>query len=1097
MKFKYFWFSFCLVGCLYASETGSTDESSTYDVTESTLHLSSATALNVTASLESTVSVPSSTMFSTELESSIATEISSTDTPSTKDVTESTLDMNSTTGISSTSPLESTVSVPSSTLTSTEIKSSIISESSSTETPSAVTESTLDMISTTGISITTPLESTVSVSSSTLSSTTLKSSTASEISSTDTPSTITESTLDMSMSTATGISSTSPLESTASLPSSTLSSTTLKSSTASEISSTDKPSAITESTVDMSMSSATGISSTSPVESTVSLPSSTLSSTTLKSSTASEISITDTPSTITESTLDMSMSSATGISSTSPVESTVSLPSSTLSSTTLKSSITSEISTNYSSDTTSPTNVTETSTPVEVTTTEVLNTTKSTNSATTTSKVISTTEVEVSTECFLATPPYPPACPEGFSGSAYWECECNSPECKLVLLNCNNIWLDSVNCEVGLQALVDFATNLQDGLFLQHEVEKILDKLLICFNMTLNEDEDDGMLTESALSSVEYILTKSNQSISEEERLRNLVTSTTAIKSMGDQLLETSGMQGQPIFSQSSSGKVNLGVTRSNSEVNFGFNSVNVTIPNGKKIKDIIAFEIEEEGVAPGTLSSFGESGKTNSPILGVSLTDTETRIQILADSQLNENEEIQMIFKNFLPVDGPFESIRRDLFPGESQTIRQGSMECSFLAESPSLFPYWSSYGCEVVESTTEYTQCKCNHPGTFAAIGENQNYLGKPLELDIVWYCFTIFSIVCCLAVLLILIFKRDGSQSKVKEIRRFGLINLVLCLIVSDFMILLFMDKSKFYIDEAACTAVGAILHYFILGAFTWITVEAATLLREITSPTEFNLSRSVVYIIFGYTIPALFVAAALLEAHFIESDVTSAYVDAAVCWLTAPDYVWNFYAPALALVCLNIIFTVYGVDRAYKVNGKKDDSRCSYVGLWWKSSLAFSMVLTVTWTFGFFFTDKNIELSYCFIVVNGLKGLVLLLSAFFIFIKRNSNELPELDYTQQPIQAYDKLTEDQISPPALLRSRFGGPERQKAGVFQPEVQLYSEQIDLSSTKNLIPRVSLRPRQSNAYSTEGMQNRPLSDGGHATKGKENFGKGSYTYL
>ena len=81
---------------------------------------------------------------------------------------------------------------------------------------------------------------------------------------------------------------------------------------------------------------------------------------------------------------------------------------------------------------------------------------------------------------------------------------------------------------------------------------------------------------------------------------------------------------------------------------------------------------------------SFGESGKTNSPILGVSLTDTETRIQILADSQLNENEEIQMIFKNFLPVDGPFESIRRDLFPGESQTIRQGSMECSFLAESP-----------------------------------------------------------------------------------------------------------------------------------------------------------------------------------------------------------------------------------------------------------------------------------------------------------------------------------------------------------------------------------------------------------------------------
>ena len=67
---------------------------------------------------------------------------------------------------------------------------------------------------------------------------------------------------------------------------------------------------------------------------------------------------------------------------------------------------------------------------------------------------------------------------------------------------------------------------------------------------------------------------------------------------------------------------------------------------------------------------------------------------------------------------------------------------------------------------------------------------------------------------------------------------------------------------------------------MGAFTWITVEAATLLREITSPTEFNLSRSVVYIIFGYIIPALFVAAALLEAHFIESDVTSAYVDAAV-------------------------------------------------------------------------------------------------------------------------------------------------------------------------------------------------------------------------
>ncbi|XP_065564481.1 serine-rich adhesin for platelets-like [Artemia franciscana] len=640
MKFKYFWFSLCLVGCLYASETGSTDESSTYDVTESTL------------------------------------------------------DMNSTTGLSSTSPVESTVSL-------------------------------------------------VSLPSSTLSSTTLKSSTASETSSTDTPSALTESTVDMSMSSATGISSTSPLESTVSLPSSTLSSTTLKSSTASEISSTDTPSAITESTLDMSMSSATGISSTSPVESTVSLPSSTLSSTTLKSSITSEISTnyssdTTSPTNVTETSTPVEVTTTEVLNTTKSTNSATTTSKVTENLNVTETSTPVEVTTTEVLNTTKSTNsatttskvtenlnVTETSTPVEVTTTEVLNTTKSTNSATTTSKVISTTEVEVSTECFLATPPYPPACPEGFSGSAYWECECNSPECTLVLLNCNNIWLDSVNCEVGIQALVDFATNLQDGLFLQHEVEKILDKLLICFNMTLNEDEDDGMLTESALSSVEYILTKSNQSISEEERLRNLVTSTTAIKSMGDQLLETSGMQGQPIFSQSSSGKVNLGVTRSNSEVNFGFNSVNVTIPNGKKIKDIIAFEIEEEGVAPGTLSSFGESGKTNSPILGVSLTDTETRIQILADSQLNENEEIQMIFKNFLPVDGPFESIRRDLFPGESQTIRQGSMECSFLAESPSLFPYWSSYGCEVVESTTEYTQCKCNHPGTFAAIGENQNYL------------------------------------------------------------------------------------------------------------------------------------------------------------------------------------------------------------------------------------------------------------------------------------------------------------------------------------------------------------------------------------
>ncbi|XP_069102951.1 adhesion G protein-coupled receptor L4-like isoform X2 [Argopecten irradians] len=275
---------------------------------------------------------------------------------------------------------------------------------------------------------------------------------------------------------------------------------------------------------------------------------------------------------------------------------------------------------------------------------------------------------------------------------------------------------------------------------------------------------------------------------------------------------------------------------------------------------------------------------------------------------------------------------------------------------------PAWSSDGCRLVNDS-----CHCDHLTNFAVL------MSPILVLDdLVLISLEKISIIGCsisvagtvLTILTYLVLWRH-----VKNDRGRLLLNLCVALTAAYVLFLTGIDRTE---NDALCTTVAALLHYFFLATFCLMLAEGIMLLMSVTV-VFYSKSKLKLLLIMGWGVPAVIVGITIWITHGEE------YHSQYHCWLTISNGVlYSFVGPAVTIIIINtaIIFRVQKAIYSSHFIVTKTQRQKILTGV--RSVSILLPVLGVTWLFGILAVNADFILfQYVFAIANSLQG-------FFIFL-----------------------------------------------------------------------------------------------------------------
>ncbi|XP_035485857.2 adhesion G-protein coupled receptor G7-like [Scophthalmus maximus] len=294
-----------------------------------------------------------------------------------------------------------------------------------------------------------------------------------------------------------------------------------------------------------------------------------------------------------------------------------------------------------------------------------------------------------------------------------------------------------------------------------------------------------------------------------------------------------------------------------------------------------------------------------------------------------------------------------------------------------------WSVAGCSKGNASDGVLRCSCNHTTNFAVlfsvrqmytyadaldwistVGLSLSFLG--LMITIIHhighknylenYWTVTFTLLCiCFSLLLFIITFVSGvvQSSRVYDKPH----------IKSDRNVLLDSDQ-RVEPDSGSCTAVAALLHFFLLATFMWISLfgTISVLQRKVNdTPPPYWTPLSVVV---GWGFPAVFMAISLGATYTVDDPL--GYRQEEFCWLAALDtdkqfdfskpMFWAFVLPVALTLIYNIAILVLVSWRKYRAVSPSGNGT-SFLD-WWKnlqSSLLPSSLLGVlvclSWSLGY--------------------------------------------------------------------------------------------------------------------------------------------------
>ncbi|KAJ8004093.1 hypothetical protein DPEC_G00155200 [Dallia pectoralis] len=346
-----------------------------------------------------------------------------------------------------------------------------------------------------------------------------------------------------------------------------------------------------------------------------------------------------------------------------------------------------------------------------------------------------------------------------------------------------------------------------------------------------------------------------------------------------------------------------------------------------------------------------------------------------------------------------------------------------------------WSTYGCSKVNHSKDGLQCFCNHTTNFAvlmsfrpnfvyakvlnwisALGCSMSVIG--LGLTIIFHIVTRNEQVQ--RIMPSMKKTTDNSGDKTESQKTTLTLHLV-CICTSNLIsTLLFMTAVKnpnkqlkepeiqninsipasdihSEPDTGLCTAVTALLQYFLLGTFTWSTLFATHVFPMIQSWSSSLQHFSAYTMIIGWGVPAVIVALSLGISY--RPNHPLGYRQEEFCWLAALDFYgnfdfklplfWGFLIPVAFMIVLNTGMLIY-----FAVILSKPDQNVnstSHISVKKKILQNFSLVVvsSLSWTLGYFLLITHDETMYTilniiFCLLTTTQGIQI----FFMFTARTA-------------------------------------------------------------------------------------------------------------
>ncbi|KAL1251093.1 hypothetical protein QQF64_018889 [Cirrhinus molitorella] len=310
-----------------------------------------------------------------------------------------------------------------------------------------------------------------------------------------------------------------------------------------------------------------------------------------------------------------------------------------------------------------------------------------------------------------------------------------------------------------------------------------------------------------------------------------------------------------------------------------------------------------------------------------------------------------------------------------------------------------WRTEGCvKILDSTGVH--CECNHTTNFAVLVSfraDYTYSEALNWISIVGCSLSIVGLVLT-AVYQIKTRKQRGGNSTML------LVNICLCM-TTYYLLFIFginnpVQSSKASeqnvipssdllqtVDQGPCTAITALLQYFLLATFAWNILYAAHvffLIRNALNgpPRAFRT----IAVTVGWGLPAVIVGISLSTTYSFRNPL--GYRQEEFCWLASLDktgrfdpkrpMLWGFLLPLAVMLCFNISLLVYFSQTICCGNPNLKSSRSTPMKKKILSCFSLAVVLGLSWVIGYFVLithDKTlyIILSVVFCLCNTTQGV----------------------------------------------------------------------------------------------------------------------------
>ncbi|XP_069343730.1 adhesion G-protein coupled receptor G6 isoform X2 [Eulemur rufifrons] len=212
---------------------------------------------------------------------------------------------------------------------------------------------------------------------------------------------------------------------------------------------------------------------------------------------------------------------------------------------------------------------------------------------------------------------------------------------------------------------------------------------------------------------------------------------------------------------------------------------------------------------------------------------------------------------------------------------------------------------------------------------------------------------------------------------------LMNLSTALLFLNLIFLLDSWITSFGVD-GLCTAVAALLHFFLLATFTWMGLEAIHMYIALVKVFNTYIRRYILkFCIVGWGLPALVVSVVLASRNQNEVYGKESYgkeKGVEFCWIQDPVVFYVTCAGYFGVMFfLNVAMFIVVMVQICGRNGKRSNRTLREEVLRnLRSVVSLTFLLGMTWGFAFFsWGPLNIPFTYLFSIFNSLQGL-------FIFI-----------------------------------------------------------------------------------------------------------------